>query len=158
VPLYFGNVTWSGGTVDLYLSSDGYASLTIPGDVRYGPTFSVALIKGGTPDSTTYSGYTVGMDWINGTIPTTLDIPGGNYYVKAFDGATAAVAVTDNYLTINATFEVVPSYGPGQAAIDLKGYALPANDLANLSYNDGSGWTTIQDLVPADDLGRFVYS
>jgi hypothetical protein len=154
ISLYFGDVTWSGGTVDLYLSVDGYASLTIPGDVRYGPTFSVAILTGSTADSTTYSGYTVGNNWINGSVPASLEVPGGQYYVKAFDGATAAVAVTDNYFTVDATFEVVPSWGPGQAAIELRGYALPANDFANLSYDS----TTIQDLVPTDDLGRFVYT
>jgi hypothetical protein len=154
VPLYFGAVTWSGGQVDLYLSTDGYATLTLPGDVKYGPTFSVAKITNASVDSTTYSGYSVGFNWINGTIPADLEIAGGVYYVKAFDGATAAVAVTDNYLQIEATFIVEPAWGPGQAELTLKGYALPANDYANLSYDS----TTIKDLVPTDDLGRFVYT
>ena len=154
VPLYFGSVTWSGGQVDLYLSTDGYATLTLPGDVKYGPTFSVAKITNASVDSTTYSGYSVGFNWINGTIPADLEIAGGVYYVKAFDGATAAVAVTDNYLQIEATFMVEPAFGPGQAELTLKGYALPANDYANLSYDS----TTIKDLVPTDDLGRFVYT
>lgn len=153
VNLYFGSVVWSGGSVDLYLSKDGYASLTIPGDVRYGPTFSVAIITNQSV-YTGYSGYSVGFKWINGTIPTTLEIPGGKYYVKAFDGATAAVAVTDNYITLLASFEVTPASGPGGAALELKGYALPANDYANLSY-DG---TKIIDLYQANDKGRFVYT
>jgi PKD repeat protein len=161
VNLYFGSVEWSGGVFDLYLSTDGYASLTDPGqpggDTSYGPTFSVAILQTDALDTTTYPGYTVGYNWINGTIPK-LDVPGGNYWAKAFDGQTAAVAVTDNYITILATFEVTPSSGPGQAAIELKGYALPTNDYANLSYDDGSGWKTIVDLYPADENGRFVYA
>ena len=68
---------------------------------RYGPTFSVAKITNTSVDTTTYSGYSVGYNWINGTIPADLEIAGGIYFVKAFDGATAAVAVTDNYLKIN---------------------------------------------------------
>jgi hypothetical protein len=162
LPLYFGDVTWSGGQVDLYLSKDGYASLTIPGDTRYGPVFSVSNISD-TGYVSTYDwgdiSYTVGSNWINGTIPEDLDIPGGAYYVKAFDGATAAVAVTDNYFTIAPTFKVVPTWGPGGRSIDLEGYALPPNDYANLSWDSVySSWADIQDLVPADDLGRFTYN
>ncbi|NVM23216.1 MAG: hypothetical protein HWN68_15700 [Desulfobacterales bacterium] len=105
--LYFGKVTWSGGQVDLYISTDGYASVTVPGDVRYGPTFSVSHITD-TEYVSSYEWeditYTVGNSWINGTIPETLEIAGGNYYVKAFDGATAAVAVTDTYIAISFEF------------------------------------------------------
>jgi hypothetical protein len=162
VSLYFKGVTWSGGQVDLYLSGDGYASLTIPGDVRYGPTFSVADITDtATPYTQIKEGdlrYTVGNYWINGTVPEALEIPGGKYWVKAFDGATAAVAVTDNYFTIRASMVVKPSFGPGQAAIKIYGYSLPANDYANLSYIVGTVEKTIQNLVPADDLGKFTYS
>jgi len=165
VSLYFGLVTWSGGTVDLYISSDGYASLSST-DLKYGPTFSVAIISGATIDTTTYSGYSVGKNWINGTIPKSVNIPGGNYYIKAFDGTTAAVAVTNKAIKITAAFEVVvvnvpwnyPKSGPGQAALQLKGYALPANGFANLSYNAGAGYVVIKDLYPADATGRFVYS
>ena len=159
ISLYFGDVTWSGGQVDLYISADGYASLTIPGDVRYGPTFIVAEIASSTITQIAEDDvrYTVGKNWINGTIPETLEIPGGNYFVKAFDGAPS-VAVTDNYIRIVAAFDVVPDFGPGQASLQLRGYTLPANDYANLSFNNGTGWVKIQDLVPANDLGRFVYA
>jgi hypothetical protein len=154
--LYFGDVVWSGGTVRLYLSADGWASISDP-DAVYGPLFSVSDIQNMT-GSTTVDGYTVGLNWINGTVPTTVGVPGGNYYVKAYDGDTAAVAVTDRYFTIEATFEVAPTSGPGQAPIMLKGYALPANGHANFSYNDGTGWTTIITLRQADALGYVEYS
>jgi len=98
--LYFGDVIWSGGQFDLYVSPDGWASLTIPGDIRLGPTFSVAKIKSPLIDTKTYPGYAVGLDWINGPIPKTLEVKSGNYYIKAFDGATAGVAVTDNCFRI----------------------------------------------------------
>jgi len=157
VNLYFGWVTWSGGTVQLYLSSNGYSSLTLPGDKQYGPSFSVANIVSSTIDNTTYSGYSVGNNWINGTIPKTVEVSGGNYYVKAYDGSTGSLAVTDNYIKINAIFEVVPSSGPGQAEIELEGYSLPANGHANMSYDSGSGWEKIADLHPADENGRLTY-
>jgi len=157
VNLYFGGVTWSGGQVELYLSKDGYASLSTD-DVKYGQTFSVAKVKSSTVDNTTYSGYSVGNDWINGTIPVTARVPGGDYYIKALDGTTTSVAVTDNYIRINAAFEATPSFGAGQTPLELRGYALPANGYANLSYNAGGGWRTIENLYPAGEDGRFIYA
>jgi len=91
-------------------------------------------------------------------VPTTLEVPGGNYYIKAFDGSTSAVAVTDNYFRIIASFEVDPKYGRSQTPLRLKGFALPANDFANLSYNDGARWVVIKDLHQADLKGAFVYT
>jgi len=156
--LYFRDVTWSGGQVDLYLSTDGYSNRS-EGDISFGPSFTVAKIRASAVDTTTYEGYSVGNDWINGTIPKTLGIPGGDYYVKAFDGQTASVAVTDRSMRIVATFEVVPSSGPAQAAIELRGYGLPANDYANLSWSkDELTWTTIEDLVHAGGTGQFTYA
>ena len=157
--LYFGDVTWSGALLELYLSSDGYASLS-EDDIAYGPVFSVAGTKIEETDNSTYPGYSVGHDWVNGTIPTALEIPGGDYFVKAFDGSTSAVAVTDNYITIRASFEVTPSYGPGQASIELKGYALPAKGFANLSYQvqGMTDWVKVKDLVQANATGQFAYS
>jgi hypothetical protein len=156
--LYFGGVTWSGGQVKLYLSSDGYASISTE-DTSYGPTFQVNNIQNmSVPGITTVDSYSVGRNWINGTVPTTLGVPGGNYYVKAFDGSTSAVAVTDTYFTIQATFEIEPTWGPGQAAVLLKGYGLPANDYANFSVNDGTGYEDIATLRPADSSGTVEYS
>lgn len=158
--LCFGHVTWSGGQVDLYISTDGYASLTIPGDTRFGPTFTVADIRSSSLRQIAVDDllYTVGRNWIKGAMPEALEIPGGDYYIKAFDGSLTTVAVTDNYFKIQASFEVVPGHGPAQSPIELEGFALPPNDSANLSYHNGTGWITIRDSVPANDLGRFVYS
>jgi hypothetical protein len=156
--LSFNNVVWSGGQVNLYLSADGYASISTE-DTSYGPTFSVAAIQ--SVSITTTSGYSVGNNWINGTVPKDLGVPGGSYFVKAFDGSTAAVAVTDTYFTIIATFTVTPTWGPGQAAIVLEGYALPANDYANFSYrcvSESVPWTDIVTLRPADSIGYVAYS
>jgi hypothetical protein len=155
--LSFNDVVWSGGTVLLYLSADGWASVSDQ-DTSYGPMFQVAAIQSGS--ITTVNGYSVGNNWINGTVPVGLGVPGGAYYVKAYDGDTAAVAVTDTTFTIVATFEVVPTWGPGQTAIVLKGYALPANDFANFSWSctSPSGSGTIATLVPADGVGYVEYS
>ncbi len=160
VNLYFGGVTWSGGTINLYLSPNGYASLNYTTDIAYGPTFQVSDLKANAKKELALGDlrYTIGYNWINGTIPKTVGVPSGNYYIKAFDGVSTAVAVTDNYITIKAAFEVVPSSGPGQTPIELRGYALPTNGYANLSYYDGSNWKTIKDLYPANQSGRFIYA
>jgi len=161
VSLYFGNVTWSGGTIDLYLSTNGYAALNYTTDIKYGPTFRVSDLKNMTYNkqiSTDALKYTIGRNWINGTVAKALAVAGGEYYIKAFDGITSAVAVTDNYITIKASFEVVPTSGPGQASITLKGYALPARDYANLSYRTDSTWTVIKNLHQSDVKGCFTYA
>jgi len=160
ISLYFGLVTWSGGTINLYLSTNGYAALNYTTDIAYGPTFKVSDLKASAKKEITSGDlkYTIGYNWINGTVAKALAVPGGEYYIKAFDGITSAVAVTDNYVTIQASFEVVPTSGPGQASIALKGYALPARDYANLSYRTDGTWTVIKNLHQADAKGSFTYS
>jgi hypothetical protein len=159
VSLYFGRVTWSGGTIDLYLSTNGYSSLS-SSDFAFGQTFFVAKLEASEVDTMSYPGYSVGYNWINGTIPETLEFPGGNYYIKAFDGSTSAVAVTDNYITIICSLEVTPPSGPGGASIQLKGYAYPPNSYVNLSYLAGNNrsWETIDDFVNTDQKGMFTYN
>jgi len=176
VNLYFEFVTWSGGTIDLYISPNGYAALNTTTDLKYSPPtpFSVADLKASVVKNITYGdlSYKIGYNWINGTVPVTLAIAGGDYYIKAFDGITAAVAVTDNYIKIKATFEVTPSFGPGGngtadvlAKVSLKGYALPKDDYANLSYYDpiaGKNLTIVnlyRDPSASERaLGRFTYT
>ncbi len=157
ISLYFGHVTWSGAQVKLYLSKDGYSSISSQTDIRFGPTFDIIKIMGDTIDSTTYLGFTVGKNWINGTLPKTLEVWGGQCFVKALDGSSAAVAVTDKSFTILAIFEIVPNYGPGRTSVELRGYSLPSNDYANLSYNAGNGWKPVANFVRANENGRLSY-
>jgi PKD repeat protein len=157
ISLYFGLVNWSGGQVNLYLSRDGYAFLSSQNDVRFGPTFSVAKIRDNATDSSTYPNYVVGKNWINGTIPKTAEVAGGDYFVKAFDGSSTAVAVSTIYFTITASFEVAPEYGPGHAPMELRGYSLPPNDYVNISYYDGHSWKTIENFYRAGANGRLSY-
>ena len=149
-------VTWSGGQVTLYLSKDGYSSLS-EDDVRFGPSFVVADIKESTVDSTTYPNYTVGKNWVNGTIPKSVGVAGGKYFMKAFDGSSATVAVSDMYFNITAAFEISPNSGPGLAPITVNGYSLPPNDYVNVSYYNGTIWKTIENFVTADVNGRVSY-
>ncbi len=141
----------------LYLSKNGYSSSSEE-DVRFGPIFTVAKIKESTVDSTTYPNYTVGKNWINGTIPKTVEVAGGNYFIKAFDGSSATVAVSDLYFKITAAFDMAPEYGPGLAPIVINGYSLPPNDYVNISYYNGTIWKTIENFYMADANGRVLYT
>ncbi|MEM2112256.1 MAG: hypothetical protein QXX08_10350 [Candidatus Bathyarchaeia archaeon] len=157
IKLYFDGVTFSGGQVRLYFSRDGSSSLS-PDDKPYGPTFIVAHIRAGAIDSTTYPGYKVGQDTIEGAIPK--EYAGGEWYIKAFDGQTAAVAVTDRPLTVTLLLEVTPTSGPGQAAITLKvwGASTASGNYVNLSYYIGATKTEIINFLAIDANGQCTYS
>jgi len=157
VPLHFGGVTFSGGQVRLYFGRDGTAALDTANDKAYGPTFLVAIIRADATDITTYEGYSVGHNWINGSIPKAY--AGGDWFIKAFDGQTAAVAVTDRPLTVTCLLEVTPTNGPGQAAITLKGYGFSptSGNHVNLSYYI-TEWKSIVNYLAIDANGQFTYA
>jgi hypothetical protein len=157
VSLYFGKVDFSGGEMTLYFSRDGFASINQSADIKYGPTVIVADIRNTT--ITNYpGGYKVGNNWINGSIPK--EVSGGKWYIKAYDGDSTSVAVTDNHITITCLFEVEPDSGPGQAAITLKGYGYTPKSHVNLSYstNGGATWTPIEGLVDIGEDGLLEYN
>ncbi len=165
VKLYFGKVDFSGGQVTLYFSRNGGSALDVVNDKAYGPTFLVAKIRDTNIDTTTYPGYSVGFDWINGSIPK--QYAGGQWFIKAYDGQTAAVAVTDRPITVTCKLEVTPTWGPGQAAITLKGYGFtPASQVSgnhvNLSYYrtwaSPIGYVTFATFITIDENGQFTYS
>ena len=162
VSLYLGEISFSGGQFYLVWSADGFSQIS-SGDFRYTPTFTTAELISATPTevsgTTAYPGaWRIGNKWVNGTTPT--DIAGGNYYVKCFDGSATSVAVTDNYITIQGSFKVIPDYGPGGCKITIKGYAFSANGKVNLSYSDvlNSETVTIKDLYATNAKGQFTYN
>ncbi len=154
VSLNFGQVTFSGGQFYLVWSRDGFSQIS-SGDFKYSPTFTTAELHG-TP--TISNGVWIGNDWVNMSIPK--NIGGGHYYVKCFDGSATSVAVTDNYINVLPSFEVVPDWGPGGTSITLKGYAFTSSGKVNLSYWDPieGEYVTIQNLLSANALGQFNYS
>jgi uncharacterized protein YoxC len=162
VSLYLGGVAFSGGQFYLVWSADGFSQISA-GDFRYTPTFTTADLHDLTPTeiegTTAYPGaWRLGSDWLNGTTPT--NIAGGNYYVKCFDGSATSVAVTDNYITILGSFEVIPDYGPGGCKISIKGFAFSSNGKVNLSYYDPIEGETvvIKNLYATNAKGQFTYN
>jgi hypothetical protein len=159
VNLNFGGVTWSGGQFYLIWSTNGFSDST---GTPYSPTFDLVNLTE-TAFTSTYTNaigsWTIGDNWINGSIP--LNIAGGPYFVKAFDGLSTAVAVTDTSIVVIGTFQVVPSSGPGGAALTLKAFAFGTNSLANITYYNTTApfnLIPVANLVQADALGQFNYS
>ncbi len=157
VNLYFGGVEWHGAQFALMLTSD--ATPTYSSGEIYTPFFSDYHVADTTPHS--YNGqngaWTVGNNWVNGSIPTTAL---GNMYVKAVDQLESPLAVTDTYITIkpmdlSATLEISPPSGPGGIPINFAGDNYPVNQIVSIYYYDPttSQWNFLIN-VTADGLGH----
>lgn len=162
ISLYFGVATFSGSQFYLLLSADGLSQVSV-GDLRYTPLFNVAAVMDLTiapvvlTDPNFPGRWIVGQGWVNGTLPQ--NIPGGLFYVKAFDGATAALAVTQG-IPIIASFGVEPIVGAAGTSLLLRGNAFPANSLVNLTYFNpiSATYVTINNLTQTNALGQFNYT
>src|SRR4030067_479769 len=137
ISLYFGTVvTFSGSQFYLLLSQDGLSQVST-GDIRYTPLFNVASVGSATvsqvTDAVNFPGgaWTLGDGWVNGSIP--LNIAGGAYFIKAFDGFTTALAVTQGF-TVTASLRIIPAAGSAGTAIIVSGNAFPTNAVVSLSY------------------------
>jgi len=157
VTLNFTSVTFSGGQFYLVWSKDGFSQIS-SGDFKFSPVFNVVDLFGTQNKTITgdLGNYTIGKGYITGPIPK--EIAGGKYYVKAFDGSATSVAVTNTYITVIPSLEVIPSSGPGGCSLTINGYAFTANDYANLTYNYDTTWVTVQNLTKTDSIGRFTYT
>jgi len=162
-------VSFSGSMFDLYISKDGYSTISSD-DIKYAEGFAVAdlwsaglknvnktgdLFKGG-----------VGVFWI-GTVNDTVDdtryavligpipykISGDFKYIKVFDGSTTSVAVSEQYLVILPSVSLSPTSGPGGMKVTLEGYALEANAVINITENG-----ELAAQVTTNDIGHFVYT
>jgi len=161
VSLYFGDVTWDGTQLFLFLSHDAYSQMSY-GDFVYTPKFSVSNITNTTTSSIYSDGngvWVVGNNWINGSITPT--VPMGNYTIKAFDEVTEAVAVTDTYIFVypvaNASLQISPSSGPGGVPVQFTGSAYPAYADVTISYYDPTfGSWNYFDSTQANSSGIIV--
>jgi hypothetical protein len=161
VNLYFGDVMWEGSELYLLLSHDTSSQVS-SGDSIYTPLFSVYDVTNVTAPSVytdANNTWIVGNNWINGSIP--LNLPVGNYSIKAFD-LTTNVAVTDTFITVytvvySSTLEISPSSGPGGVPIQFTGSGYPNNSNVTISYYDSAfgswnAWAT----TTADSTGNIL--
>ena len=162
VSLNFGQVTFSGSQFYLLFSQDGLSQVTT-GDLRYTPLFAVASVMDLTiapivlSDPNFPGQWVVGQGWVNGTIPT--NIPGGSFYIKAFDGATTALAVSQA-IPIIGSLKIIPAAGSAGTQIIVSGNAFPANAYVNLSYVNPLTLAIVRfaNLTQANALGQFNYT
>jgi hypothetical protein len=159
INLYFGQVTWTGTQVYLLLSND-YSEQITPGDLIYTPTFQVAdLLNPSTKAYTSGAGsWTVGNNWINGTIAP--NVPVGNYTIKAFDLGSATVARTDIFIMVysviySSTLQLSPQSGPGGIPVQFAGSGYPPSSQVTISVLDPtfSSWNFLCNTT-ADSQGR----
>lgn len=162
-------VSFSGSMFDLYISKDGYSTISSD-DIKYAEGFSVsdlwsAGLKNVNKTGDLFKGG-VGVFWI-GTINDTSDdtryavligpipykISGDFKYIKVFDGSTTSVAVSEQFLVILPSISLTPTSGPGGMEVTLEGYALEANELINITEN-----SELVAQVTTDDIGHFVYT
>jgi hypothetical protein len=135
-------VDFSGQVFDLYMSRDGYSSLSAD-DKMYAAGFSVAdldsalkavtktnaLLEGGS--ATFYIGVIAETQVLVGPIP--FDITNDYNYVKIFDGTGTLVAV-GGFIEILPSISLTPVYGPGGAYVCLSGTALAPNHAYQVWY------------------------
>ena len=162
ISLYFGVATFSGSQFYLLLSADGLSQVSV-GDLRYTPLFNVAAVMDLTiapvvlTDPNFPGQWVVGQGWVNGTLPQ--NIPGGLFYIKAFDGATTALAVSQA-IPIIGSLKIIPAAGSAGTQIIVSGNAFPANAYVNLSYVNPLTLAIVRfaNLTQANALGQFNYT
>jgi hypothetical protein len=176
-------VTFSGSQFDLYLSKDGYSTIS-PSDILYAHGFSVsdlslpldinrnvtvsnAYLNGGS--GTFWLGNASGLtDWFTGGSdsinayaqiilgPIPFHITSDYKYIKIFDGSTAAVAVSAQFVVVEPALSLTPTSGPSGATVTLSGTALLSNTLYNVSYDATPNVALAQ--VTTDANGTFTYT
>jgi len=164
------SVTFSGAQFALYLSRDGLSQVS-PGDILYTGYFSVATLQTTAISSITFSSsiwqggsatfyygtLTAGNPIVSGPVP--FYVPGGNYYIKIYDGSSTFLAVSLQQVIILPDIYVSPA-GPNPAGtpVTVQGVAWPSPaGLVNLTVWDPAG-TTIRYswlITPASD-GSFT--
>ncbi len=156
-------VDFSGQVFDLYMSKDGYSSLSAD-DKMYAGSFNVAdlnlatlkqvnitnsLLKGGM--GSFYIGAVSEHQVLVGPVP--FYITNDYHYIKVFDGTGTLVAVA-GVVYLLPSISLTPTEGPGGAQVCLSGVALASNKAYNISYG---GWNETAATITTGADGTFTY-
>jgi hypothetical protein len=156
-------VDFSGQVFDLYMSKDGYSSLSAD-DKMYAGSFNVAdlnlatlkqvnitnsLLKGGV--GSFYIGAVSDHQVLVGPVP--FYITNDYHYIKVFDGTGTLVAVA-GVVYLLPSISLTPTEGPGGAQVCLSGVALASNKAYNISYG---GWNETAATITTGADGTFTY-
>jgi methyl-accepting chemotaxis protein len=159
-------VTFSGSQFDLYVSTDGYSSITSGVDVLFAGSFFVADL------TNTYKAVTVSTPLgsrtfyigavVNGSTTyyvivgaLTAYVPRNYKYIKIFDGISTAVAVSIQTVDILPTLMITPTEGSAGTSAIISGAGFAANSVVELSYV--SPVTGSIANVTTDSQGMFTY-
>ncbi len=168
-------VTFSGSQFDLYISKDGYSSISST-DIKYAGPFYVADLTGAPKKITiknpylkngeadfyigTYYNGTTAYSLLIGPIP--FDITAEYHFIKIYDGSTTAVAVGKVPIYILPSVSLTPTEGAGGQSVTIQGVAFLPNQLVNITYTAPSSIAqpTKASIVQikTDSSGKFTYS
>ncbi len=160
------NVAFSGGQFDIYLSTDGYSSLS-SGDKVVVSGLSVSDLNSPNKSITVSSDLypngkvTVEIGTVSGhkivQLPAPFYVPGALYYFKIFDGSTTSVAVTTAKLQILPSVTISPTSGSTGTSVAVEGAAwIPSGQggIVNVTVWSGTSIRYTKQLSP-DANGQF---
>jgi len=172
----FAGVSFSGAQFSLYISTSGLSQLN-SSDTAYTQLFNTADFNSGSPGTFTEYQFT-GSVWANGTSPTfwigTLGtdpvvigpvpfyVPGGDYWIKVYDGSTTFVAVSAQQVTILPNISVLPNDPdapvPAGYPMTVVGAGWPAIGQVNITvWHEDDTLATSHRLTPNAD-GTFTWT
>jgi hypothetical protein len=152
-------VVFSGAQFALYISPNGFSQINSSTDYLVSPTFNVTSLGGAAQHIGSYYLGTDTVPFISGPITSTsVEIPGGVYYIKIFDGLTTAVAVSSQFIMLLPSISIKPTSGPAGADLTVTGHGFSANGVVNLSIQYPLGTFKGTANVTADALGHFSVS
>ncbi|HVP23082.1 MAG TPA: hypothetical protein VMS77_04130 [Conexivisphaerales archaeon] len=153
-------VTFSGAQFALYISPNGFSQINSSTDFLISPTFNVTSLGGAALHiGSYYLGTDSGHPFISGPITSTsVEIPGGVYYIKIFDGLTTAVAVSSQFVILLPAITIKPTFGPAGADLIVTGHAFAAGGTVNLSTQAPLATWFRTANTTADASGHFSVS
>ena len=165
VTLDFSAVTFSGTQFLLYWSANGFSQINASDIIMTITRLAVADLRaaGTQVIQINVNNMLYGADtlWITiGSNLIAIQIPsqntaGGAHFIKAFDGNTASVAATNSF-NVLPLLSLTPTSGAGGRTVTLKGVALEANKLMNITYQNSPKPAFAR--ITTDSIGFFQYS
>jgi len=166
------SVTFSGSQFSFFLSRDGLSQRS-PDDINFTGYFSVSTLNTIGPLSEIrfsnplfqngtgvfyYGSFNASNRVVLGPVP--FYIPGGDFYLKVYDGSATFLAVSIATITVLPNIFVSPTTPvPAGTTMNVQGVAWPTNGLVNVTVWD-PGSTIIRAttlITPASD-GTFAWT
>jgi len=134
-------VTFSGAQFSLWISPNGFSQLNSSTDFQFAGTFNVTSLSASPAlhIGSYYIGTDAGHPFVSGPMASGVEVPGGIYYIKVFDGLTTSVAVSSQFVILMPAITIKPTFGPAGADVTVTGHAFGGNSIVNLSIQAPAG-------------------